>query len=87
MNIRWTPLFRRDFRSLPRDVQSRAEKAIRLLQENPRCPSLRSKRMKGLEGIWEASVPMSYRITYELAGDTLILRRIGTHGILKTETC
>jgi mRNA-degrading endonuclease YafQ of YafQ-DinJ toxin-antitoxin module len=43
--------------------------------------------MKGLEGIWEASVSMSYRITYELAGDTLILRRIGTHGILKTETC
>jgi len=41
--------------------------------------------MKGLEDIWEASVSMSYRITYQLAGNVLILRRIGTHDILKKE--
>lgn len=86
MNIRWTPLFRRDFQALPKDVQARAEKAIRLLRENPRYPSLRSRKMQRVENIWEASVTMSYRITYEIIGETLILRRIGTHDILKKES-
>jgi len=86
MNIRWTPLFRRDFERLPLDVQSRAEKAIRLLKENPRHPSLRSKKMQKVENIWEASVTMSHRITYEVTGETLILRRIGPHDILRAES-
>jgi mRNA-degrading endonuclease YafQ of YafQ-DinJ toxin-antitoxin module len=42
--------------------------------------------MHGVEGIWEARVSISQRITFELAGDTLILRRIGTHDILRKET-
>ncbi len=86
MKLRWTPLFRRDYESLPQEVQSRADKAIRLLQTNPRHPSLQSKKMHGVEGIWEARVSISQRITFELAGDTLILRRIGTHDILRKET-
>jgi mRNA-degrading endonuclease YafQ of YafQ-DinJ toxin-antitoxin module len=42
--------------------------------------------MQRVENIWEASVTMSYRITYEIIGETLILRRIGTHDILKKES-
>jgi len=57
---------------------------LRLVQ-NPSYPSLRVKKMQGLDDVWEASVTMSYRITFQRAGDTLILRRIGTHDILKTE--
>ena len=75
----------RDFRALPREIQSRAEKAILRLVQNPSYPSLRVKKMQGLANVWEASVTMSYRITFQRAGDTLILRRIGTHDILKTE--
>jgi mRNA-degrading endonuclease YafQ of YafQ-DinJ toxin-antitoxin module len=86
MNIRWTPPFQRDFKRLPEDVQSRAEKVIRLLKENPRYPSLRSKKMENVENIWEASVTASHRITYEISGQTLILRRIGTHDILRVES-
>jgi len=41
--------------------------------------------MKGLKDIWEASVTMSYRITFHRSGDTALLRRIGTHDILKKE--
>ncbi len=85
MKILRTESFKRDFQGLPKDVQSRAEKAIQLLAGNPPHPSLGAKKMKGLQGIWEASVSMSCRITYECATDTLILRRIGTHDILKRE--
>jgi len=78
-----TESFKRDFQSLPKDLQPRAEKAILLLTENPRHPSLRAKKIKGTKDSWEASVTMSHRIVYTLVDDTLILRRIGTHNILK----
>lgn len=63
----------------------RAEKAIRFLQTNPRHPSLQAKKMQGTEGIWEARVSIFHRITFELAGDTIILRRIGAHDVLRNE--
>ncbi len=85
MNIVWTPLFRRDFRSLPFNVQQRAKKAIGLLVENPSHPSLRTKKMQGVKDIWEASVTLSYRLTYQRTGDTIVLRRIGTHDVLYEE--
>ena len=81
-----TESFFRDFRALPKEIQARTEKAIQRLAQNPSYPSLRVKKMQGLEGIWEASVTMSYRLTFHRAGDTLILRRVGTHDILKTES-
>ncbi len=86
MKLIWTPLFERDFQVLPKDIRTRTEKTLSLLLENPRHPSLRAKKMQGTEDRWEASVSMSYRITYEIAGEKLILRRVGTHDILKRET-
>ena len=80
-----TESFLRDFRALPKEIQARTEKAILRLAQNPSYPSLRVKKMQGLKDIWEASVTMSYRLTFHRAGDTLILRRVGTHDILKTE--
>jgi mRNA-degrading endonuclease YafQ of YafQ-DinJ toxin-antitoxin module len=41
--------------------------------------------MQGLADVWEASVTMSYRMTFQRAGDTFILRRVGTHDVLKAE--
>ena len=80
-----TESFARDFRALPKEIQARTEKAILRLAQNPAYPSLRVKKMQGLKDIWEASVTMSYRLTFQRTGDTLILRRVGTHDILKTE--
>lgn len=41
--------------------------------------------MKGTQGIWEASVTLSYRFTFNWESDLIILRRIGTHDILQKE--
>jgi mRNA-degrading endonuclease YafQ of YafQ-DinJ toxin-antitoxin module len=41
--------------------------------------------MQGVEDIWEASVTLSYRITYEVRAETVVLRRIGAHDILRKE--
>jgi len=85
VNIVWTPLFKRDFRSLPSDVQKRARKAIGLLIDNPSHPSLRTKKIQGVKDIWEARVTLSYRLTYQRAGDAIVLRRVGTHDVVYEE--
>lgn len=86
LKIIWTPPFERAFQNLPQEIQAQAEKALALLFENPRHPSLRVKKMHGVKDLWEARVSRSYRITYRIEGDRLILRQIGTHDILKKET-
>ena len=80
-----TESFARDFKSLPKEIQQRAERAIGLLAANPLHPLLRTKKMQGLEDIWERPVTLSYPITFQRMGDALILRGIGTHDILKGE--
>jgi mRNA interferase RelE/StbE len=80
-----TESFAKDFKSLPKEIQPRVERTILLLTQDPSYPSLRTKKMKGTKDIWEVSVSMSYRISYQLVGDRIILRRIGAHDILRTE--
>ncbi len=78
--IEYAEIFLSAFKKLPKDVQKKVKKAIRLLAENPKHPSLRSKPVQGAPGIYEASPDMQYRITYErLPGDVLRLRVIGLH--------
>jgi hypothetical protein len=55
----------KDFRDLPENIKRRAERALRFFVDNPRHPSLRTKKMRGQrepEGraIWEARVTQSY---------------------------
>ncbi len=78
--IEYTETFLKQFYQLPKPVQKKARKSIRLLAENPKHPSLRSKSVQGAKGIYEASLDMQYRFTYErLPGDVLRLRVIGLH--------
>ncbi|MBP2651412.1 MAG: hypothetical protein H6Q74_2237 [Firmicutes bacterium] len=56
------------------------EKFLRLIAENPRHPSLRVKKIQGTLDIFEASVNMSVRITFQFVKpDTVYLRNIGEH--------
>lgn len=79
MKIQTTKLFDEDYRALPQDIKQRTNKQFALLLANPRHPSLRLKRMVEHPGIWEGSVTRKYRFTFQIAGDTYILRRIGEH--------
>jgi len=79
MRIARTERFKAAYRELTPSNQQEARKAIRLLRENPRHPGLRVKKIKGAEGIWEARVSRSIRMTFEVHGDLIILRNIGEH--------
>ncbi|MGH9861396.1 MAG: hypothetical protein ACRD5F_15365 [Candidatus Acidiferrales bacterium] len=85
MILRRSRSFERDFVRLPPQIQELAEKAIQLLAENPRHPSLRVKKMKRVNDVWEGRVTLAYRFTFNWEGEIITFRKIGTHDVLKRE--
>jgi len=75
--------FEKDFKKLPGQIQETTLKQLKHLPTRRGHPSLRTKKIKGCENIWEGSVTMAYRFTYHIDEDTLFLRRIGTHSVLE----
>jgi mRNA-degrading endonuclease YafQ of YafQ-DinJ toxin-antitoxin module len=76
-----TERFRRDHDRLTLETQIRVEQALRLLQTNPHHPSLHVKKMKGISNVWEARETRSHRLTFQIQGETLIMRRVGSHDV------
>ncbi len=71
--------FRRAYRKLSPEDRKRVGLALRRIAEDPRHPGLHVKRMQGTRGIWEARASRSLRITFEMKGDDLVLRKVGHH--------
>ena len=84
MKIRRTNSFLKDYKRLPSDISSRVDKQLSLLLQNPRHPSLRLKKLKGTDR-FEIRISKSYRMTLRYQDQTLELRRVGTHDLLKKE--
>jgi len=83
MIIRRLKSFKDDFQRLPGEIQRRAEKQLRFMAQNPNYPFLRTKKMADSRNIWEGRITKNYRFTFQIESDTFILRRIGTHDVLK----
>jgi len=79
MKIVRTDSFKRDYGKLPEIVKRQADKTLQFLVANLSHPSLRAKKIKSRENIWEARVSRGYRLSFEIKGETSILRRIGKH--------
>jgi mRNA-degrading endonuclease RelE of RelBE toxin-antitoxin system len=84
MKVQTTKPFDEDYAALPESLKERADKEFILLMENPHHPSLRLKKIKGHPNIWEGRITKSYRFTFQILGEVYLLRRIGTHDILRT---
>lgn len=79
----YTAHFKKDYRRLPENIKQAFAKQIRFLQENPDHPSLDIKKMKDPRGIWRCKLTAGYRFTFQIDGDTYLLRRIGPHDVEK----
>lgn len=79
MKITRTARFKRAWQELTEEEKELGRKALRNLATDLRYPALRVKKMQGVEHIWEARMSRSLRMTFELEGDTIILRNIGRH--------
>ena len=77
--------FKKDYNKLPKKIQKAFDQKLQLLLQNMSHPSLRMKRIQGTKTLWEGSVTMKYRFTFQFPENTLIFRTIGTHDILGNE--
>lgn len=79
MKIARTDRFKKAWKELTEEDKDLARKALSNLATDMRYPALRVKKLKGVQQLWEARVSRSLRVTFHVAGDTIILRNIGRH--------
>ena len=79
MRIARTESFKKAWGQLSDQQKELARKAIEHLIADMRYPGLRVKKIRGTEHIWEARVSRSIRMTFQIAGETIILRNVGQH--------
>ena len=80
-----TNQFKKMLITQPHSLEKQLKKTLHLLHENPAHPSLRSKKYQSIEGVWESSVNMKYRILWQYGleqPDVIVLLAIGDHSIL-----
>ena len=82
MKLTYTSHFERDYRKLSSQIQKRTDKKLKYLVEDITHPSLRVRRVKRYEGIFEASITRDYRLLFEITGEGYTLHRISKHDIL-----
>lgn len=87
MKSKLTPRFRKDFARLPQQIQMQAKKKFELFKDQSRLKSLRIKKMKGFDDVWEGHITKGYVFTFHWENDaesgeqTAVFRRIGSHDI------
>jgi len=79
VDILLTEQFERAYEKLTEAEKGRVRKALTLLGDNPRYPSLHVKKMQGTQNIWEARPSRRLRMTFEMRGEAIILRNVGEH--------
>ena len=78
-----TPKFSRQLKKLPGDIQGKVKEKLKILQEDPNHPSLRTKRHNS-SGYFESSINMYYRVLWDYEDESIILLiMIGDHSILE----
>lgn len=83
MNIFYSPEFKNCYCALSQKIQWLIDKKLAIFLQNPRHPSLNIKKLEGQKDIWEGRITQSYRFTFQIENDVYILRKVGTHDILK----
>ena len=82
MNIYYSELFVEKTKLLSIEARRALKNKLELMIENPRHPSLRTKKIQGQDNIFEASITMGIRMTWQYTEDGVLLRNIGEHDSL-----
>ena len=76
----YLPRFMQNFANLDPISQKSVRKAVEILAENPKHPSLRAKRVQGTDRVFEASANMDIRLIWQYESENVILlRNCGHH--------
>ena len=79
MKVVLTEQFEQAYDKLTSIEKRSVRKALSLLGDNPRHPGLRVKKMEGKQHIWEARPSKRLRMTFQMVGETIIIRNAGEH--------
>lgn len=75
--------FRKVLQRKPAELQAAILKCVARLGEDPRHPGLRTHRLQGVSGVWEAYVDRANRVTFHYGDDgRIVLRNNCNHDIL-----
>ena len=78
-----TKTFEKNLKKLTHIEQRQVASKLKLLQTDPYYPSLRTKKIKGYEDLFECSVNMDIRILWKYEGENIIITLdIGHHSIV-----
>ena len=79
MMFYYSNLFKEKVKQLHPNVKKALKNELELMYQNPKHPSLRTKKIKGSSDIYEASITMNYRMTWQYYKEGILLRNIGEH--------
>lgn len=71
--LKYTKEFEKDLKKLSRKEQKAVMVKLKLLVQEPFYPSLRTKKVQGLDNIFEMSVNMDIRILWKYENGVIIL--------------
>ncbi len=74
-----TRRFKKAYQKLPARIQKKVKKALTLLDENPRHPSLRVRKIQGTPDIFEGRIDRQYRFSFQFSGQDKVLRNVDNH--------
>ena len=79
MKLFFSERFKKDYKLFSYDIKQLVNSKLKILSENPQHPSLRTKKIKGKEDIFETSINMHIRMTWNYYEGKILLRTIGAH--------
>ena len=71
--ITYTKRFEKHYKKMTPVEKKQIKSKVGILAENPLHPSLRTKRIQGMDKLFECSVNMDIRIIWYYEGDELIM--------------
>ena len=81
--LRILSTFKKDYHKLPPAIKDKVDKQLSVLIEVPRYPSLKLHMIRGTKNIREGYVDDQYRFTFEIEGEYYVLRKVGSHDVIK----
>lgn len=79
MEVLFAEQFEQAYEKLTKAEKRSVHKALTLLGDNPGYPGLHVKKMEGRKNMWEARPSKRLRMTFEMAGDIIVMRNVGEH--------
>ena len=71
--LKYTKTFEKDLKRLSPPEQKVVAQKLKLLVKNPFYPSLRTKKVQGIDNVFEMSVNMDIRILWKYENGVIIL--------------